>query len=96
MPSHQKPSWASGGEVTGLPMQENHSYCSEEAQQDLVLGSNDHVQSDSTESALPAQPVNIGLNQIPHRNLTNLNLLTWLLEPQQSKKRKKKKETGIL
>ena len=26
-------------------------------------------------------------NQIPHRNLTNLNLLAWLLEPQQSKNR---------
>ena len=33
MPSHQKPSWASGGEVTGPPMQENHSDCSGEAQQ---------------------------------------------------------------
>ena len=26
-------------------------------------------------------------NQIPHRNLTNLNPLAWLLEPQQSKSR---------
>ena len=26
-------------------------------------------------------------NQIPHRNLTNLNLHTWLLEPQQSRSR---------
>ena len=32
-------------------MQENHSDCSGEAQQALVLGSNGHVQSDSTESA---------------------------------------------
>ena len=30
----------SDGEVTGLPMQENHSDCSGEAQQALVLGSN--------------------------------------------------------
>ena len=44
----------SGGEVTGLPLQENHSDCSGVAQYALVLGSSDHVQSDPTE---PAQPV---------------------------------------
>ena len=32
---------------------------------------------------LPTQP----FNQIPHRNLTNLNLHAWLLEPQQSRSR---------
>ena len=51
MPFHQKPSWASGGEVTGPPMQENHSDYSGEVQQAFVLGSNGHVLSDSTESA---------------------------------------------
>ena len=40
----------SGGEVTGLPMQENHSDCSSVAQHALVLGSSGNVQSDSTES----------------------------------------------
>ena len=45
----------SGGEVAGLPMQENHCDCSGVAQHALILGSSDHVQSDSSE---PAQPVN--------------------------------------
>ena len=52
----------SGREVTGLPMQENQSDCSGEAQQVLVLGSNGHVQTDSTESA---QPVNTALQSDP-------------------------------
>ena len=56
----------SGGEVAGLPMQENHSDCSGVAQHALVLGP---------------------FNQIPHRNLTNLNLHAWLLEPPQSRNR---------
>ena len=34
----------SGGEVAGLPMQENHSDFSEVAQHALILGSNGHVQ----------------------------------------------------
>ena len=33
----------SGGKVTGLPMQENHSDCSRVAQHALVLGSSDPV-----------------------------------------------------
>ena len=48
----------SGGEVAGLPMQENNSDCSRVAQHALVLGSSDNVQSDSTEPASIAQPVN--------------------------------------
>ena len=73
----------SGGGVAGLPMQENHSDCSGVAQHALVWGSSDHVQSNPTELAQSAQP----FNQIPHRNLTNLNLHAWLLEPQQSRSR---------
>ena len=34
----------SGGEVTGLPLKENHSDCSGVAKHALVLGSGDHVQ----------------------------------------------------
>ena len=64
-------------------MQENHSDCSGVAQHALVWGSSDHVQSNPTELAQSAQP----FNQIPHRNLTNLNLHAWLLEPQQSRSR---------
>ena len=55
----------SGGEVAGLPLQENHSDCSGVAQHALVLGSSDHVQSDPTEPAQPAQPVNTALQSDP-------------------------------
>ena len=55
----------SGGEVTGLPLQENHSDCSGVAQHALVLGSSDHVQSDPTEPAQPAQPVDTTLQSDP-------------------------------
>ena len=50
------------GEVAGLPMQENHSDCSGVAQHALVLGSSDHVQSDPTE---PAQPANTAIQSDP-------------------------------
>ena len=52
----------SGGEVTGLPLQENHSDCSRVAQHALVLGSSDHVQSDPT---VPAQPVDTAFQSDP-------------------------------
>ena len=55
----------SGGEVVGLPMQKNHSDCSGVAQHALVLESSDHVQSDPTEPALLAQPVNTALQSDP-------------------------------
>ena len=74
----------SGGEVAGLSMQENHSDCSRVAQHALVLGSGGHVQPNPL--SLPnllTQP----FNQIPHINLTTLNLGAWLLEPQQSRSR---------
>ena len=44
------------GEVTGHPMQENHSDCSGLAQHALVLGPGSHVQSDTSKSAISAQP----------------------------------------
>ena len=55
----------SGGEVAGLSMQENHSNCSRVAQHALVLGPSGHVQTDPTESALLAQPVNTALQLDP-------------------------------
>ena len=64
-------------------MQENHSDCSGVAQHALVLGSSGHVQTLPTEPAQSAQL----FNQIPHRNLTNLNLNAQLLEPQHSRSR---------
>ena len=55
----------SGREVTGLPMQENHSDCSGVAQHALVLGPSDHVQSDPAEPAPLAQPVNTAIQSDP-------------------------------
>ena len=46
----------SGGEVAGLPMQENHSNCSGVAQHAQVLGSSDHIQPYPTELTQPAKP----------------------------------------
>ena len=55
----------SGGEVTGLPLQEAHSNCSGVAQHALVLGSGDHVQPNPTEPAQLAQPVDTTLQSDP-------------------------------
>ena len=55
----------SGGKVAGLPMQENHSDCSRVAQHALVFGSSGHVQSNPTEPAILAQPVNTALQSDP-------------------------------
>ena len=55
----------SGGEVTGLPLPENHSECAGVAQHALVLGSSDHVQSDPTELAQLAQPVDTAFQSDP-------------------------------
>ena len=55
----------SGGEATGLTLQENHSDCSGVAQHALVLGSSDHVQSDPTEPAQSAQSVDTTFQSDP-------------------------------
>ena len=55
----------SGGEVAGLLMQNNHSDCPGVAQHALVLAPSDHVQSDPTEPAFLAQPVNTALQSDP-------------------------------
>ena len=55
----------SGGEVAGLPMQDNHSDRSGVAQHALVLGPSGHVQSDPTEPAFLTQPVNTALQSDP-------------------------------
>ena len=55
----------SGGEVTGLPLHENHFDCYGVAKHALVLGSSDHVQSDPTELAQPAQPVDTTFQSDP-------------------------------
>ena len=52
-------------QVAGLPMQKNHSDCSGVAQYALVLGPSVHVQSDPTEPAQSAQPVNTTLQSDP-------------------------------
>ena len=58
MPSHQLPyshQLQSGGEITGLPLQKNHSDCSRMVQHTLVWGSNGHVKPDPP---VPAQSTN--------------------------------------
>ena len=45
----------SGGEITGLPLQQDHSDCTRVAQHALVLGPSGDVQSDPSVSAQPAQ-----------------------------------------
>ena len=74
----------SGGEVEGLPMQQDHSDCTSVAQHVLVLGYSGNVQSDPLVSAQPAQS---GVSTIQFqtlcRNLSNLH--AWLVEPQQSR-----------
>ena len=55
----------SGGEVTGLPVQESHPDCSGVAQHALVLGSSDHVQSGPYQSAHSAQSVDTTLQSDP-------------------------------
>ena len=52
----------SGGEVAGLPMQENHCDCSGVAQHALVSGFSCHIQPYPTDSA---QPVNTTLQSDP-------------------------------
>ena len=77
----------SGGEVTGLPVQENHPDCSGVAQHALVLVL--VTMSSQVPISLPILPnlLTQPFSQIPHRNLANLNLHAWLLEPQQSRSR---------
>ena len=55
----------SGGEATGLPVQETHSDCSRMAQHALVLGPSDHVQSDPSQPAQPAQSSNTAFQSDP-------------------------------
>ena len=67
-------------------MQHNHSDCTGMAQHALVLGSSGNVQVPQCLTNIPNlvfQP----FNQVLHKNLSNLNLHAWLLEPQQSRSR---------
>ena len=86
MPSHQQPSWASGGEVAGPPMQQTPTDYTRVVQHALVLGPGDHVKSNPTVSAPSAGPLAQLFNQTLHRNLVNLSLHAWALEPQLPRK----------
>ena len=55
----------SGGETTGLPVQEAHFGCSGVAQHALVLGPSGHVQSGPSQPAQPAKSVNTALQSDP-------------------------------
>ena len=54
-----------GGEVTRLPMQENHPHCPRVAQHALVWGPSDHVQSGPPQPAQFAQSVDTALQSDP-------------------------------
>ena len=75
------------GDVAGLPIQENHSDCSGVAHHALVL--DPVAMSSQIPLSLPNLPnlLTQPFNQIPHRNLTNLNLDARLLELQHSRSR---------
>ena len=75
------------GEVTRLPLKQSNSDCTGLAQHALVLGS--CGMSSQIPLCLPSLPnlVSQPFNQTLHRNLSNLNLHAWLLEPQQSRSR---------
>ena len=79
----------SGAEVAGLPVQQNHTDCTGVVQHALVLGSSGNVQSDPTVPAQSAQSGDSAIQPDPavHRNLSNLNIHTWLLELEQSRSR---------
>ena len=55
----------SGGEATGLPVQETYSDCPGVAQHVLVLGLGDHVQSGPSQPAQPAQSADTALQSDP-------------------------------
>ena len=55
----------SGGEATGLPVQETHSDCPGVAQHALVLGLGEHVQPGPSQPAQPAQSANTALQSDP-------------------------------
>ena len=55
----------SGGEATGLPVQETHSDCPGVAQHALVLGPSEHVQPGPSQPTQPAQSANTALQSDP-------------------------------
>ena len=71
------------GKVTAQPVQQNHSVCSRIWFWDLV------AMLSQISLCLPNLPnlLTQPFNQILHRNLSNLNLHAWLLEPQLSRSR---------
>ena len=57
--------WRSGGEVTGLPMQQNHTDFSREAQHALVFGPGGHVHPDPIVPVQPAQSTDSAVQPDP-------------------------------
>ena len=71
----------SGGEVTELPLQENHPDCSGVAQHALVLGLSDHVQSSPSQPAQPAQPIDTTFQSDPsQKSRSRASLRQWQRE----------------
>ena len=72
----------SGGETNGILLQENHSDCNMSWFLDLVAMSSHIPLCLPTLTNLQTQP----FNQIPHKNLSNLNFHMWLLESPRSRR----------
>ena len=60
------------GAVAGLPIQQDHTDCTNMAQHALVWGSSSHVQSDPT---VPAQSVDSTIQPDPAQESVNLSLV---------------------
>ena len=74
----------SGGKVAGLPVQQNYSDCSVVTQHALVWGSG--AMSSQILLCLPNLLTQL-FYHILHKNMPNLNLHAWFLEPQLSRSR---------
>ena len=82
----------SGGDVAGLPMQEDHSDCSGVTQHALVWGSSDYVQLDPTVLAQPAHSAiqsDSTLESVKHKSYCQVPfmgrdqslLIKWVIRP---------------
>ena len=71
-----------GHQTLGPRLSPTHSDCSRVAKHAMVLGRGQHVGSNSTLTSQGREFVNPTVQSVPHRDLFNLNLHAWLLEPQ--------------
>ena len=70
-----------GLQVDGSGIPQSHSHCTRVAQHAMVLGSGQHVSTDSPNLPRVGNLLTQPFNQCPHRDLHSLNLHAWLLGP---------------